>query len=273
LEPSPVLPVQSENLDRGPLVAVHLRVDAFARTRSEEPRWIDALTVERRVDELVRAGAAACAQGRSVTIVHGARDQVIACGPLRAALQFLLRMKERMRLTLGEDAILTAGVSVAYRGRNEPDVARLIRDAKARLAEADGAGGGRIVLLGAIVPTHEMDVVFTLGDELAELAGAAPGPVFALLEAALRIGTGGEDLPLSAVERLRGAIHEVAGRLGIHAQDLRVRSESDAAPLRALKTLLANIGMFDTGVARAPLSYAVLLSEAREAHSVSEARP
>ncbi|MFG0318011.1 MAG: hypothetical protein ACF8XB_12105, partial [Planctomycetota bacterium JB042] len=262
----PLLPVWSEPDDEGPLAAVFARIDdldgAAARGGGG---FADGLALRRAVDELLRVGAAGLAQGRSISVLFGGDDDLLACGPLRAVFRFVQRLVERLRETVGEEGpSLSAGIAAASPfARRGTDVARLARNARAEWGAAAAAGAGRTSALGAVFETGEVGRLLELGDDLVRLAREAPGPTRALLETALRVGDGGEAMPLSTHERLRARVHELASRLGVDARALRGAAGGGAASTsEGLKTLVREFpAMFGSGVARVPLAYAVLLSE------------
>lgn len=267
VEPAPLLPVWSASEEKGPLAAVFARVDgldAFAAGGAAE--FADVVSVRRRVDELLRVGAAGLAQGRSISILFGGGDDLLACGPLRAVLLFIQRLEERLRETFGAgEPTLSSGVAVASRfARRGTDVARIARQARDACSAAIATGPGRTSALGAVCSTREVGRLVALGDDLVRLAHDQPGVTKALLETAVRVGEGGEPMPLSMHERLRARVHELSARLGLHARN--IDGGSDEIVSDGLKTLVREFpAMFGSGVARVPLAYAVLLSEEVEA--------
>jgi len=295
LAPSSSLPVQCEIDPRRPVAAAHVRIrllpadePAFERAARGLSNWLHRA---RLVTELTRSGAAGLAQGRSITIISGSGSRVVAVGPMKAMLSFIGRLQSRLDQLLGAgQAALDAGFAVRSgqtrrAGRaGEPaiDFALLVRQARDILTEQGAArqGPGLCWLFGAEIETTELYRLQQLGDGLARLTAREPSRMRAVLEAAVRIGRGGDLIPLSEMARLRAKIHQLAARLGVNARTIERYESKDAkdegdsehsgdsgdsgdtGETRALKELILNFDrMFDSGAARVPLAYAVALSE------------
>lgn len=275
LEPSPILPVQSDLAHREggeSIAAVRCEVRRHSAGGPNGAPFLVGMACSRAQDDLTRLAAAGLAQGRSVTILAGGGNHVLAVGPVRAIALFVDRLAGRVRELLPEDRFgLDATIAASGVARHEAavaDLSRLVRDAlvperSAPTARPDQAERGITTLFGARVATDRLAELIHMGDDLVELAETEPGTVAALLKAALRVGTGGEGIPLSEVARLRARIHELVARLGVSAVPSGTAPAGDPdRSTRALRGLIDNFGrMFDSGAARIPLSYAVLLSQ------------
>ncbi|MFH0946526.1 MAG: hypothetical protein V2A76_15125 [Planctomycetota bacterium] len=250
-----------------PMTLAYLRVRPAEPDLPAEVALLDAVAGDRRVDELIRTGAAELADDGSVTILTGSGPLVVAVGPLKQIIVFIDRLNERLNsLSLSRPRVLDGGVAVRSASQNGPggagDLGRLVRQARGLLREIAAVGPGCCRLFGAEVRTADLSGLQLLGDRLAELAAVEPSGVLALLETSIRIGSDGDAIPLSEVSRLRARVHQLAARLGVNARFLDRESAGDAGPLAGLAVLIRNFDrLFDSGAARVPLAYAVALSK------------
>ncbi|MBI4879521.1 MAG: hypothetical protein HY812_07675 [Planctomycetes bacterium] len=224
---------------------------------------LSTLAAARSLADFLRLDAARLGRELGLTLLRAAENEVIALGSLQSVLSFAARLADQAGALPGRDsAVLDAGVAAAVPGVR-PAWPLLAREAQRALARAaTGASAeGRSVLFGAELPTADLGGLIALGNELLDLARAQPGPLSGLFRAALRVGPGNGETPLAAIERVQGRIHEIAAQLGVNARALRGAERGDER-LLALKSLLRGFPrLFESGAARVPLAYAVLMSQ------------
>ncbi len=207
----------------------------------------------------------------SIELVPWCGDLLLARGEIGELSRFLHRMAQRCRrlagAASGPGADVAAGVAPCVAGKETA----AWRSALGALERAtDDPRRGRAIVLGASVATRALDRHVAMGEALAHAAEEHPGAIAALAAAVARI----EDevgLPVSAIDRLKARIHEIAAMLGV---DDRVTDggRSDAG-LDALRALVRDLPRrFENGEARFALDYALLVTRARAVHPVEENR-
>lgn len=244
-ELAPIVPVRPVRTRRS-LAAVCVGVDD--RAPLEGVPLVEALARRAVVDELLRQQAAGLAQGRRLLLPFSGGRGAIAMGAVRDLFHFVRRLQDLVAAA-DPGSALSVGVAVADPRPDRPaPVARLGRAARRERDRARAGGGGRLRAFGVDVPIEELAGALELAESILPLYRRSPAPVWALLEAALRLGEGGPDLTLASVERIVARAHEIVAKARV-PNDVRRRLLSGAGAL------------LRGGAARLPLAYAVRVAQ------------